>query len=303
MLCFHVCALERVRIDPSVQLIGETSVPSQLVLSWNWDPAIWLAVLALGVAYYYVDGPLRVRHALGEPATPRQIACFAGGLVALALTLVTPLDAVGRTSLFSAHMLQLMLLNTLVAPLLLLGLPEWLARRALGRLGRLGEGGTLVMWAVAALVFNGTFLLWHAGPAYELGLRSEVVHDLESLTILLTGAVRWWPILTPGRRETRLASPIQIVYVLLESLPLDIFAIALIFAPGPLYHTYAAAPRLWGIPAMLDQQLAGCVALFPGTFLDIILMSIVFFAWFRRMERNQEAEDERLAAMQQPQRG
>lgn len=277
-------------------------MPSHVALGWSWDPAVLLGIAVLCAGYYAAVGPLRVRYQLGEPATQRQVISFAAGAAALALALITPLDALGRTALFSVHMVQLMLLCTAVAPLLLLGLPEWLVRAGLerlGSLGRLGEGGTLLLWVVAALVFNGVFLLWHVGPLYEAGLRNEAIHDLESLTILLVGAVRWWPLLTPPERKTRLASPGQIVYILLESLPIDIFAIALIFAHGPLYATYVHAPRLWGIPAMLDQQLAACVALIPGTFLDIILMSAIFFAWFRRMERDQEAEDERLAAMQQ----
>jgi putative membrane protein len=277
-------------------------VPSHAALGWSWDPAILLGIAALGAGYYAAVGPLRVRYQLGEPATRRQVISFAAGVALLALTLFPPLDALGRTTLFSAHMVQLMLLCTAVAPLLLLGLPEWLVRAGLRRVGsysRLGEGTTLLLWVVAALLFNAVFLLWHIAPLYETGLRSEAIHDLESLTVLLVGAVRWWPLLTPPEHQTRLASPGQIVYTLLESLPIDIFAIALIFAHGPLYATYVHAPRLWGIPAMLDQQLAACVALIPGTFLDIILMSAIFFAWFRRMERDQEAEDERVAAVQQ----
>jgi cytochrome c oxidase assembly factor CtaG len=265
------------------------------VLSWNLDPAVVLALVALAAGYYALIGPLRVRYAWGEAATRSQIGYFVAGMAALTLTLVSPLETLGRTSLFSAHMLQVMLLNTLVGPLLLLGLPEWVARRATRWLPVTGEGSTLVLWVVAALLFNGAFLFWHAGQFYEAGLRNEAIHDLESITLLLTGTVRWWPLLTPERRDLRLASPLQILYVLLESLPVDIFGIVLIFATKPLYPTYALAPRAFGIPVMLDQQVAGCIALIPGTFLDIILMSIVFFGWFQRMERQQLAE-EALAA-------
>lgn len=273
-------------------------MPSR-ALSWNLDPILWLGLIALGAAYFWAVGRWRGQRRWGAHATPRQVAYFASGLILLALTLVTPLDSLGRTALFSAHMLQLMLINTLIAPLLLLGLPEGLVLRLFQPLSRLGDSGTLVLWAVAALIFNGTFLFWHAGPLYEAGLRNEAIHDLESLTIILTAAIRWWPLLTPERRETRMANPVQILYILLESLPLDIFAIALLFARAPLYATYATAPRPWGLSPMLDQQIAGCIALIPGTFLDIVLMSIVFFAWIHQMERNQVAEDERLAALRQ----
>ncbi|HEV2236259.1 MAG TPA: cytochrome c oxidase assembly protein [Ktedonobacterales bacterium] len=276
-------------------------MPRAVALGWNWDPAVLLGLTALCAAYYAAVVPRRGRAQPGAPATRRQVAMFSAGVAVLALTLITPLDTLGRTALFSAHMVQLMLLNTLVAPLLLLGLPEALAQRALrplGRLARPGEGGTLLLWVAAALLFNGVFLLWHVGRLYAAGLGNPALHDLEGLTILLSGVVRWWPLLTPAEGQTRLANPGQILYILLESLPIDIFAVALIFARGPLYAIYAHAPRVWGIPPMLDQQIAACVALIPGTFLDFILISVIFFAWFQRMERDQQVEDERLAALQ-----
>jgi putative membrane protein len=268
----------------------------RLVVSWNFDPVMVLAVLALAAGYIALVGPLRLRNGWGDPATSREIACFSMGFVALALTLMSPLDALGRTSLFSAHMLQLMLLNTLVGPLLLLGLPEWAGRRVTRWLPLTSEGSTMMLWTVTALLFNGVFLFWHAGQLYEAGLHDEVVRDVVIVTVLLTGTLRWWPLLTPDRRETRLASPLQILYVLLESLPVDIFGIVLIFAVKPLYPTYALAPRTFGLPVMLDQQIAGCIALIPGTFVDIVLMSIVFFGWFQRMEQRQQAEEAALAA-------
>jgi putative membrane protein len=272
---------------------GEGDVPSRSAIGWDLDPLALLGLLALCGAYYAVA----MRRGTAEPATRRQVGYFAAGVATLALTQLTPLDTLGRTSLFSAHMLQLMLLCTLAAPLLLLGLPDRLVRERLAPLGQLSEGGDMLLMVAAAVVFNAVFLAWHAGPLYEAGLRVGLVHDLEALTILLVSLLRWWPLLTPTDPRTRLAHPLQIVYVLLESLPLDVFAIFLIFAPAPAYATYAAAPRVWGIPPLLDQQLAGCIALIPGTFVDIVLMSVVFFAWLRKAEREQQAEDERLAML------
>src|SRR5258706_4941454 len=71
-------------------------------------------------------GPWRGRVAPAEPMPRRRIAAFAAGWLTLALALVSPLDALGRAYLFSAHTLQLFLLITVVAPLFLIGLPDWL---------------------------------------------------------------------------------------------------------------------------------------------------------------------------------
>jgi putative membrane protein len=268
--------------------------------AWNWDPAVLLGLLALCYAYYGVVGPLRERRGWGEPPSRRQITSFVVGMLLLALCLISPLDALGRTTLFSAHMLQLMVINTVVGPLLLLGLPAGIVRTSLGPLRNLGEYGLIVVMLAAAGLFNAVFLLWHAGSFYEPALHNEALRDLEILTILLTGILRWWPVLTPDQPKLRLASPTQILYILLESLPIDIFGVALIFALRPTYATYALATPVWHLTASLDQTIAGCIALIPGTFLDFILISIVFFAWLRRVEHDQEREDERLAALPRP---
>jgi putative membrane protein len=274
-------------------------VPAHLALDWNWDPLILLGIAGLGVGYYAAVGPLRERYRWGGPVTRRQAAYFAGGVVVLVVALVIPLDALGRTALFSAHMLQLMLLSTLVGPLLLAGLPEWLVRASVRPLARLGPDAALLSPVVIGLLFNLTFIVWHVTPLYEAGLRSEGVRDLECLTILLTGALNWWPLLSPQQHRLRLATWGQIVYLLIESLPLDIFAVFLIFASGPFYPTYIHGPHPWGISAMLDQQVAAGIYLAPEAFIDLILMSMAFFGWFERMEREQEAEDERLAALRE----
>ncbi len=55
------------------------------------------------------------------------MALFAGGWVSLALTIISPLDTLGRYYLFSAHTAQLFIIITLSVPLLMAGLPDWLS--------------------------------------------------------------------------------------------------------------------------------------------------------------------------------
>src|SRR5260370_29640042 len=79
--------------------------------SWNGDPLVLLGLAALGSGYYAVVGPLRARHGWGDPATPRQVAAFAGGLMLPALTPLSPLDGLGRAPLFHAPLLPIRLAN------------------------------------------------------------------------------------------------------------------------------------------------------------------------------------------------
>ncbi len=88
-----------------------------------------------------------------------------------------------------------------------------------------------------------------------------------------------------------MSSPLQMVYLALESLPIDVFGIAIIFAPGALYATYIHAPRVTELSALVDQQVAGALLALPGNILDVFFMSVIFFIWIERIEQTQRRRE------------
>ena len=261
--------------------------------TWSFDPAVVVALILLLGAYLIAIGPLARRLHPDEPLPVRRVVYFISGWLTLALTLVSPLDTLGRYYLFSAHTMQLFVLTTLTAPLLLLGIPVWLVEILLPAQALRHATRGLLFAILATVAFNGIILIWHIGKLYDAASRSTGLHDLQSLTFLIAGLLTWWPLLTPLDRHTRLATPFQILYLALESLPLDIFGAALIFAPRVLYAAYTAAPRVFGLSALTDQQFAGAILAVPGNVIDLALMSVVFFGWIQNIERAQR-ERERL---------
>jgi putative membrane protein len=262
--------------------------------SWTFDPATIVFLIALLAAYLIAIGPLRPRYQPDEPVARRYIITFVAAWALLALTLISPLDALGRGYLFAAHTLQLFIIITAVAPLLMLGLPDTLGYRLLPT-RKLREAGRDPLFTVVAVVlFNMLILVWHFGPYYEAALHSARLHDLQMLTFLIAGVLTWWPLLTPADQHHRLSSPMQILYLAAESLPLDVFGIFTLFAAGPFYQTYANAPRVVGwLSVIADQQVGGGILAVPGNILDIVIMSIVFFGWVNQIERAQR-ERERI---------
>ncbi len=266
-----------------------------MAISWTFDPVVILFLLLVIGGYFALIEPLRTRYDLGEAVPRGRVLAFVAGWAVMALSVTSPLDALGRYYLFSAHTTELLLLTTAAAPLLMLGIPEWFVWRLLP-LRALRDATRGLMFPVcAALAFNATILIWHVGPFYEDAIRSTTLHNLENLSFLVAGLLTWWPLLTPLDRQTRFATPLQMVYLMLESLPLDIFGVAAIFAPGVFYATYLHAPRVWGMSPMLDQQIAGALLAVPGNILDVVLMSVIFFVWIERIERRQR-EHERAEA-------
>jgi cytochrome c oxidase assembly factor CtaG len=96
---------------------------SQLLLSaWHWHPSVLLGCAVLIAGYL----------AALEFRPPRAALTYLAGVLVLLVALISPIHALGDQYLFSAHMLQHLLLVQAVPPLLLLGIPASLARQALG---------------------------------------------------------------------------------------------------------------------------------------------------------------------------
>ena len=255
--------------------------------AWNLDPVALVALGLLLAGYLLAAGPLRARIPGSQLLTSGQIALFVSGWATLALSVISPLDTLGRYYLFSAHTAQLFIMITISMPLIIAGLPDWMSRLFLPTQSLREAGGGLMFSLVAVALFNGLILIWHAGPLYEAALHNSFWHDVQLLTFATAGALTWWPLLTPANKHIRLTSPLQSLYLAAESIPLDIVGVFALFARGVLYQSYAGAPRVFGISALLDQQIAGGILAVPGNILDLILMSVVFFAWIARIERAQ----------------
>lgn len=297
MTCCRACAVlcsTLARPDEiwrEAQREGSEIVGTAVLTWWNGDPVtLALCVVLLG-GYLLAIGPLRERLLPGVTVPRGRIAAYLGGVALLALTLLSPLDTLGREYLLTARMAQLLMLVTLVAPLLMIGLPEELAIRLLPVEKWRAATGTTLFVVIAVIGFNAVVLFWQIPRFYELSVQDTLWHDVANLCYLLAGVLTWWPLLTPTDHRARMSSPLQMVYLALESLPIDIFGVAIIFAPAVLYTTYLHAPRIAGLSAMADQQIAGALLAIPGNLLDILFMSIIFFVWVERMERAQRRRE------------
>ncbi|HEX9067677.1 MAG TPA: cytochrome c oxidase assembly protein [Ktedonobacterales bacterium] len=250
--------------------------------SWNLEPVAIVALLLLLGGYLWAAS--RVER---ETHRSRRTAAFVAGWLTLALTVLSPLDTVGRHYLVFAREAQLFVIITVVAPLLMLGVSDELMARLIP-LESLRRGLSRTRFTVTAVVFfNLIILIWQIPRLVDSAATNAVVHDLQFVFWLIAGVLDWWPLLTPLRREARLARMTQVLYLAVESVPLDAFGVFLLFAQQPIYPVYALVPRLWGISAMLDQQLAGALVAVPGNIIDFFLMSLAFFGWIHQQEQAQ----------------
>lgn len=243
--------------------------PGQVWSSWNADPLVIAGLLALGWGYARGVERLWRRAGRGAVVSPWQARAFAAGWVTVALALLSPLDALAHT-LFSAHMVQHLLLVLVAAPLLAFGAPLTPVLHALGRglrsrvhrlrpsaawRRRLG-GPVAVSLAVTAHI--AVLWVWHLPALYTAALTSTVVHALEHATMLGT-ALLLWSMLVSTTGPVRRASPAgALAMFAVATLTVGLGAI-LTFTPGGLYPAYSDGALSWGFDLVEDQQLGGAI--------------------------------------------
>ena len=261
---------------------------------WNFDPSILMGTALIVGLYLYAIGPLRKRQHLAEQVQRRQVIYFLLGVFLMFLALVSPLDELGDSYLFSAHMVQHLFLTVVGPPLLLLGTPAWLVKPLLRQRHAFLIARVLTFPAIAFFLYNADFWLWHAPPLYDATLENEAIHILEHLTFIVFGVITWWPIFSPLEEGLpRLSLGGQILYLFFSGMPTVALGAGLTFSP-PLYAPYISAPRIWGISAVTDQQLGGLIMWIPGNILYIVIMSALFIRWMQKQEAKQmqkEAEE------------
>lgn len=260
---------------------------------WHVHPSIALGVLFLAGAYLLSVGPLRQRYGWADRPDVRRGLFFGLGLLVLLFALQSPLHDLGDVYLFSAHMVQHMLLVLAVAPLLLLGTPDWLLRPLLRPRPIMKLAQVLTRPLVALALFNTTLLLWHMPAAYELALQDRGVHILQHLLFLGTAMVMWWPLLNPLPELHRLSPPGQMLYLFLQSMLPAVLGAFIIFSNDVLYPTYAAAPRVYGISPLTDQQMGGLLMKVPGTLVLWGVLTVIFFKWAGQEQRREEETETR----------
>jgi putative membrane protein len=263
-------------------------------LVWPWSPGVDSVLLILVVLYVLRLRQLRLRH-VKDPQEPvvtgRQISLFFAGVLLLALLLLTPIDTIARTQLFSVHMAQTVMITTICAPLILWGCPAIM----LSPLLKVPVFSCFLRFVtvpfVASIIFNVSFLLWHAPRPFDYAMTSVPLYHLMMIWIFMVALLNWWPIIGSLKELRPSGYPIQMLYVILDGQPVDIFAFVLVFSGIPLYTHYAIPPQTQ-LTSFADQAAGGAFLLVPGL-LDIIIMAPLFFYWFTQLEHKARVADVR----------
>jgi putative membrane protein len=244
--------------------------PEALWRAWSFDPIVLVPLLIAHSAYGRGTFRLWRRAGRWRGIGRLQVLSFALGEFALVLALVSPLDQLGGT-LLSAHMAQHALLVAVAPPLLLLGAPgvafAWAfpdgGRKSLfsSQLWRqlASLANALSRPAPAAALHGLALWFWHAPRPFDAALGSDWIHALEHASFFGTALLFWRALM--GARSARHTAP-AIAAAFFTLLHSGLLGALITLSPRPLYRWYGAT-ELWGMSALVDQQLAGLLMWVP----------------------------------------
>jgi cytochrome c oxidase assembly factor CtaG len=266
---------------------------------WFEDPAVLAPILLMVGIYVWRFREVR-REGDTRGATWLHALAFAGAVLALLGALVTPIDGLGERYLFSAHMVQHVLLGDIAPLLLLLSLSRVMLRPVTRRLVRVERAlGPLANPVTAILLWLGIMYIWHIPALYDAAIESPLLHALEHFSFFAAGIVLWWPLIQPIPMRHALTGLQPLAYIAAAKGGLAALGLFLAWSSSAHYPFYEGAPRIWGLSAVEDQNVAGVIMMVEQSMTLVLVMVWVFVRMLARSEE-EERRRERLEEAQVP---
>jgi putative membrane protein len=186
------------------------------------------------------------------------------------VALASPIGVLADGYLFSAHMLQHLLLMLVVPPLVYLGLPRVCAA-AVGDEPPRALAAPL-SWAAGV----GAMWLWHAPTLCNAAATSTPVRAVQTVTLVMMGLAFWRPILDPAVSRRLPVFP-ALLYLFAACVACTLLGIVVTLSPVEVCSAYlhpvdtlGVLPLVrdgWGMSRQADQQIGGLLMWVPACFL------------------------------------
>lgn len=198
---------------------------------------------------------------------------FVAATFVFAVALFSPLATLARGYLFSAHMLQHILLVLIVPAFLLLSLPRtfllprWLTNPFVG-------------WAAGV----GAMWVWHAPALCAAANTSRAVFALQTTSLIIMGGLFWWQVIAP-REENRLSPLVAIGYLFTACAACGVLGIIITFAPVSVCPAFQNSGGKFGLTSEHDQQIGGLLMWVPMCLIYASAILVQYARWHATPEK------------------
>lgn len=295
--------------SPAYLITGHELPPEPTVArwftEWRWDVLLGFACVAGLVVY--LRWVLRLRRRGDAWSVWRTLSWVVGMLVMFWVTNGGPV--VYGAVLFSAHMLQHMVLAMVVPIFLVSAAPMTLALRALParKDGTRGPREWLLIIIhshygrffahpiVAALNFAGSMVIFYYTPAFEYALSTHIGHILMTVHFTMAGYFFANALIgiDPGPSRPPHA---QRLLLLLATMAFHAFFGVTLMSGEILMvpEWFGLMGRPWGESAIADQQTGGGIAWGVGEIPTVLLAVFVALSWSRDDDRVAKRRDRKV---------
>ena len=261
----------------------------------------WMTVALVVTAGLYLYGVHRLRARGDKWFVGRTLAFVPAGLGAIAVATVSGLGTYDDT-LFSAHMVQHMLL-AMVAPIMLaLGAPVSLALRTLpprprrwllavvhSRFFRVVSNPLIAFVFFIATPYALYFSQW-----YPATLTHPLLHEFTHIHFLVVGCLFFWPLIGLDPLGANLPYPARALLMII-SMPLHaVLGVVIMQGAGSFASAYYTGLHLSWIDPVSDQTNGGGLLWASGDLISLLMLAAFIFQWARSSEREAARIDRQL---------
>ncbi|WP_395298474.1 cytochrome c oxidase assembly protein [Kitasatospora hibisci] len=272
------------------------------VMTWSPD---WVFLIGCLVALaLYVTGVVRL-YRRGDRWPVGRTVGWVAGVGSVILVTCTGLNDYGMV-LFSAHMMQHMVLSMLSPILLLLGAPITLALRSLRPAGKGRPRGPREL-LVALLHSTYVRVISHPAftiplfiaslygvyftPLFDFLMQYRLGHIFMMVHFLATGLAFFWPIMGVDPGPHRPGHVMRIIELFMGMPFHAFFGVAVMMGSHQLVSTFTEAGAPPGTDLLADQKLAGGITWAFGEIPTAIVLIALVYQWMRSEQRLSRRRD------------
>jgi len=270
--------------------------------TWNID-LIW-TLFAVFTSIFYLWGVERLRRR-GDAWPIHRPIMWCGAMAILVYTTSGGVAVYGEF-LFSAHMIEHMLLTMLIPVGIVLGAPVTLVARAI----EVRHDGSRGMrewflgiihskWIgfvghplVSTVVFGLSLMVFYYSPLLSWASTTHLAHEWMILHFLLAGYLFVQALIGVDPSPHRTSYPVRMILLMGTMGFHAFFGLSLMTGTSLLLpEWFGAMGRTWGDSPLVDQQVGGAIAWGIGELPTLILSAMVVLSWIRSDEREAKRSD------------
>ncbi|QCJ41935.1 cytochrome c oxidase assembly factor CtaG [Bacillus sp. S3] len=278
-----------------------------------WSPDFLFILVVLTAAYFLITITFRTKFHESEPLTGKQASLFLTSMILLYAIKGSPLDLMGHL-MFYIHGITMVILVLLIPPLFILSIPPWLWQsilrvKIIHSLFRL-----FTKPVIALLLFNGFFSFYHIPIIFDHMMQNRFYHGGYSMLLFVLAVFMWWSLISPVSEFQPLSGIKKVAYLFANSMLITPACALIIFSDSSIYATYhdpdvwanvmslcvgpsvfsnlnLSGPELFSSMSLVDdQRLGGVVMKIIQEIIYAVVLSQVFFEWYRKDQEESERE-------------